>query len=198
MTAFAGFAFVVMTAAAALLVADAPAAGASAADVADYFDDAHVRIVTSVYLQGLALALFVWFLSGLAWRLHSGGAPLRARVAYGAGLIAMTLFGLAAVVLGALAFRATDDTSLAQSLFDVAVFSQNTAAFPIAVLVAAGWRSWRGAVLAAIFLVDAATVAEDGFFAPDGGYSRVAAILFLGWVAAASAELLFPGRPAPR
>ncbi len=196
MTAFAGFAFVVLTALAALLAAGAPDADAGAIEVADYFDDEHVRVVTSVYVQALALAFFVWFLSGLAWRLHSGGSPMRARVAYGAGLVATALLAQAAVVLGALAFRATDDPALAQGMFDLALFSQNMAAFLIAALVAAAWRSWRGAILAVIFLVDGATVAGDGFFAPDGGFSRVSLILFLSWVAAAAAQLLPQDRGA--
>lgn len=52
MTAFAGFAFVVLSAVAAVLVGDAPGVSASATEVADYFDDEHSRVVTAAYLQG--------------------------------------------------------------------------------------------------------------------------------------------------
>ena len=190
MTAFAGFAFVVLSAVAAVLVGDAPGASAAATEVADYFDDAHTRVVTAAYLQGLALVFFVWFLAGLGWRLHSAGAPLRARVAYGAGLVATVLYAQSAVVLGALAFRATDDGSVAQSMFDLALFSQNAAAFPIAALVAVASPRWFGLPLAAIFLVDGLTYAGDGFWAPDGDYSRVAYLAFLAWTAAMAGRLL--------
>ena len=193
MTAFAGFAFVLLAAVAAVLMGDAPGASASATEVADYFDDEHSRVVTAAYLQGLALVFFVWFLAGLGWRLHSAGAPLRARVAYGAGLVVTALYAQSAVVLGALAFRATDDGSVAQSLFDVALFSQNAAAFPIAALVAVATPRWFGLPLAAVFLVDALTYAGDGFWAPDGDYSRVAYLGFLAWTAATAGRLLVRG-----
>ena len=190
MTAFAGFAFVVLSALAAVLVGDAPGASASATEVADYFDDEHSRVVTAAYLQGLALVFFVWFLAGFGWRLHSAGAPLRARVAYGAGLVVTALYAQSAVVLGALAFRATDEGSVAQSLFDLALFSQNAAAFPIAALVAVATPRWFGLPLAAVFLVDALTYAGSGFWAPDGDYSRVAYLGFLAWTAATAGRLL--------
>ena len=193
MTAFAGFAFVLLAAVAAVLMGDAPGASASATEVADYFDDEHSRVVTAAYLQGLALVFFVWFLAGLGWRLHSAGSPLRARVAYGAGLVVTVLYAQSAVVLGALAFRATDDGSVAQSLFDVALFSQNAAAFPIAALVAVATPRWFGLPLAAVFLVDALTYAGDGFWAPDGDYSRVAYLGFLAWTAATAGRLLVRG-----
>jgi hypothetical protein len=190
LTALAGFAFVLLAAVAAVLMGDAPGASASATEVADYFDDEHSRVVTAAYLQGLALVFFVWFLAGLGWRLHSAGAPLRARVAYGAGLVVTALYAQSAVVLGALAFRATDEGSVAQSLFDLALFSQNAAAFPIAALVAVATPRWFGLPLAAVFLVDALTYAGDGFWAPDGDYSRVAYLGFLAWTAATAGGLL--------
>jgi hypothetical protein len=189
-TALAGFAFVVVSGVAAALVGDGPGASASSTEVADYFDDEHSRVLTAAYLQGLALAFFVWFLAGLGWRLHSAGTPLRARVAYGAGLVATVLYAQSSVVLGALAFRATDDGAVAQSLFDVALFSQNAAAFPVAALVAVASPRWFGLPLAAIFLVDGLTYAGDGFWAPDGDYSRVAYLGFLAWTAATSGRML--------
>lgn len=190
MTALAGFAFVLLAAVAAVLMGDAPGASASATEVADYFDDEHSRVVTAAYLQGLALVFFVWFLAGFGWWLHSAGAPLRARIAYGAGLVVTALYAQSAVVLGALAFRATDEGSVAQSLFDLALFSQNAAAFPIAALVAVATPRWFGLPLAAVFLVDALTYAGSGFWAPDGDYSRVAYLGFLAWTAATAGRLL--------
>jgi hypothetical protein len=190
LTALAGFAFVLLAAVAAVLMGDAPGASASATEVADYFDDEHSRVVTAAYLQGLALVFFVWFLAGLGWRLHAAGAPLRARVAYGAGLVVTALYAQSAVVLGALAFRATDEDSVAQSLFDLALFSQNAAAFSIAALVAVATPRWFGLPLAGVFLVDALTYAGSGFWAPDGDYSRVAYLGFLAWTAATAGRLL--------
>src|ERR671915_1462151 len=148
MTAVAGLAFVVLSAAAAV-VAGEPGAGR---EVADYYDDENKRVVTAVCFQGLALGLFVWFLSGLALTLNSGGSPVRARVAYGAGLVATALLAQAAAVMGALAYRATDTVELAESLHDIALFSQNTAAFPIAALVGAASPRSTGAILALVFI----------------------------------------------
>lgn len=196
MTALAGFTFVLLSAIAAVLAGDGPGAAAPPFEVGEYFRDEHARVLAAAYVQGLALIFFVWFLSGLAWRLHNAGAPLRARVAYGAGLVATGLLAQSALVLGALVFRTSIDGFVTRTLFDLGLFSQNAAALPIAALVAVASPRWAGPVLAAIFLIDGLTFADEGFWAPDGGYSRVAYLGFLAWTAAMSGRLL-DGRPAP-
>jgi hypothetical protein len=60
------------------LVADLPSIDSRAVVIANYFDDEHVSVVTSVYFQGLALVCFFFFLGGLAVGLERAGERWRA------------------------------------------------------------------------------------------------------------------------
>jgi hypothetical protein len=42
-------------------------------EVADYFDDEHVAVISSVYLEGLAIACFVFFIGGAATVVRQAG-----------------------------------------------------------------------------------------------------------------------------
>jgi hypothetical protein len=182
-TRAAGLGFAVLIVAASAVLGDAPQLDDSAVTVADYFDDAHARVVTSFYLHGLAVACFVVFVSAFRG------------TALAAGVLFASCIAQSAIILGALAYRATDDAAVAQSLFDVAVLALNFAAFPAAVLVLATspnrlryLRSDRlrylRFVVAGLLLVSGATFAGSGFFSPSGVLAEVAFGLFLLWVIA--------------
>jgi hypothetical protein len=199
--AAAGLLFVVLWIVAGF-VADLPAIDAQPVEIADYFDDEHVAVVTSVCVQGLALACFFFFLAGLAVGLGRSGEQWLAATQLGAGVVLVALLGEAAIVLGALAWRATDDPSVAQSLFDLALLGHTFSFFPLAALVAATGlallrsdvlprlHGWGALAAAAVFVVAGATYGGSGFFAPGGGYSDVASLIFLAWVAATSGLML--------
>lgn len=186
----------------AMLIADLPAAGGDSVTVADYFDAAHVEVVVSVYLQGLGLACFLVFLTGFAWLLRAAGEGWLATTFVAAGVSFAALLAQAALVLGALAYRATDDASVAQSVFDLALLARAFASFPLAVLSAAaglailrsgvlpGWYGWSALALTAPSLAAAATYAGSGFFAPGGGCWLLASGLFLAWVFVTSVRLV--------
>jgi hypothetical protein len=176
-SAAAGLGFVVLTLAAGLVLGDAPNLSDDAVVVSDFFDAEHVRVVTAVYLQGLAIVGLLVFVTAFN--------PL----ARGAGLLVAVSLALSTIVLGALAYRGTDDASTAQSIYDVAALATNFGAFPAAVLVAAASRPLIGLPLAVLLLVDAATFAGEGFFSPQGLLSRIAFVAFLAWVAATSVRL---------
>jgi hypothetical protein len=180
----AGLGFVVLIVAASAVLGDAPQLDDPAVAVADYFDDAHTRVVTSFYLQGLALACFLVFVSTFR------GAALAA------GLLFAACLAQSAIILGALGYRATDDAFVAQSLFDVAVLALNFAAFPAAVLVlAASPDRFRYArfVIAGLLLVSGATFAGSGFFSPSGLFTEIAYGFFLLWVVAESLSIPLQG-----
>jgi hemoglobin len=204
----AGLLFAVLWVAAAV-VADLPPVDSQAAEIADYFDAEHVGVVTSVYLQGVGLACFLVFVAGLAVWLRRAGEQWLGATLLAAGVTLTALLGQAAIVLGALAYRATDDASVAQSVFDLTLLGYTFSSFPLAALVAAAglaalrsgvfprWYGWAALVAAAVFVVAAATYAGSGFFAPGGGYSRAASVVFLGW-ALATSGLLFRVLPVHR
>jgi hypothetical protein len=81
----AGFLFVALSVAAGLVV-DLPSIDSRAVEIAAYFDDEHVGVVTFVYLQGLALSCFLFFLAGLAIRLRRAGEQWLGAALFGAGL----------------------------------------------------------------------------------------------------------------
>jgi hypothetical protein len=203
-----GLLFVIFSVAAAL-VADLPSIDSHAVEIANYFDAEHVGVVTSVYLQGLALACFLFFVAGLASWLRTAGEEWLAATLLAAGVVFLALLGQVAIVLAALAYRATDDASVAQSVFDLTLLARTFASFPLAVLVAAAglavlhssifqrWYGWAALILAVLFLVAAATYGGSGFFAPGGGYPRAASVLFLAWVLVTSG-LLIRGQKAAR
>ncbi len=196
-----GLLFVAFAVAAAFM-ADLPSIDSQAVEVADYFDAEHVEVVTSVYLQGVALACFLFFVAGLATRIRKAGEEWLAATLLAASGVLVALLGFAATVLAALAYRATDDASVAQSLFDLTLLSRTFASFPLAVLVAATglavvraaifprWYGWATLTLTVLFLAAAATYGDSGFFAPDGGYSRASSLLFLAWVVVTSGLLI--------
>jgi hypothetical protein len=172
-TRAAGLSFVVLIVAASAVIGDAPQLDDSAVTVADYFDDAHARVVTSFYLYGLAVACFVVFVSAFRGTALASGVLFAACIAQ------------SAIILGALAYRATDDAAVAQSLFDVAVLALNFAGFPAAVLVLAASPDrlrYARFVVAGLLLVSGATFAGSGFFSPSGLLAEVAFGLFLLWV----------------
>jgi hypothetical protein len=199
--AAAGLLFVVLWIVAGF-VADLPPIDSRAVEVADYFDDEHVAVVTSVYLQGLALVCFLFFLAGLAVALGRAGEQWLAATQLGAGVMLVALLGQAAIVLGALAWQATDDPFVAQSLFDLVLLGHTFSYFPLAAVVGASGiavlRSgvlprlygWAALAAAAVFLVAAATYGGSGFFAPGGGYSDIGSLVLLAWVAVTSGLML--------
>jgi len=120
------------------LVADLPSIDSRAVEIASYFDDEHVSVVTSVYFQGFGLVCFSSFLAGLAVGLDRAGERWLAATQLGAGVTLVALLGASAIVLGAHAWRATDAPFVAQSVFDLALLGHTFSFFPLAAAVAAG------------------------------------------------------------
>lgn len=184
------------------LVADLPSIDSRAVEIANYFDHEHVSVVTSVYFQGLGLVCFLFFLAGLAVGLDRAGERWLAATQLGACVTLVALLGTSAIVLGALAWRATDAPFVAQSVFDLALLGHTFSFFPLAAAVAAGGLAalrsgtfprlygWAALAAAGMFLAAAATYGGSGFFAPGGGYSDVASLVFLAWVAVTSGLML--------
>ena len=170
--------------------------------MADYFDDEHVAVITAVFLGGLAIACFAFFIGGAATVVRRAGEAWLAATALAAGTIFAGLSALSTVVLAALAYRATDDGSVAQSLFDVALVGLSFSSFPAAALIGAlgvaalktaAFPRWYGlASIGALLVIlpAGATYAGSGFFAPQAEYAGLASLVFGAWVLATSAHLV--------
>ena len=195
-----GVLFVAAFLAAFLVAGNPPGADAGAAALRDHYAD-DTAILTSTYLVGIALFLYLSFLGTLTYRVREAGEPRLAAVAFAGGIMTSALYMTGALANAVLAYRTPADDGLLQAIYDVHLLAFVLTAFPSAVLVAATaiaaartgtFPQWFNAVagLAAIgFLVGGAAFDSGGFFSPGGTYGLVATFVFLAWTVAASALL---------
>jgi hypothetical protein len=161
-----GIVFVVLQVAAGSMLADAPALDAPAQEIQTYLVDDGVNVLVSATMVTLAAFFGLWFLGSLRTFLERAeGAPGRlSKVAFGAGLVTITMATTAGLPTVALAW---DDTAaLAEPGLLQAVWNLNTLAlvpigssagvFCLAIAavilrtrVLPAWLGWLG-VLAAV------------------------------------------------
>lgn len=195
-----GVLFVAAFVVAFVIVGNPPAADAGAASLRDHYAD-DAAILTSTYLIGVALFLYLSFLGTLTYRLREAGEARLAAVAFAGGIMTSALYMSGALANAVLAYRTPGDDAVLQAIYDVHLLAFVLTAFPSALLVAATaiaasrtgvFPQWFNAVagLAAIgFLVGGAAFASDGFFAPGGTYGLIATGVFLAWAVVASVLL---------
>jgi hypothetical protein len=194
-----GFTFVALFVAAFIVFGDGPKLGDSPEEVASYFVDDRSRVVTGVILFGLATIAFAWFVGAIASMLRNAGeARLGATVIASGGAV----MGIALVVLALNASQvigiAAADPDAAKTIniigwaFEVTI-SWPVAAFTLATAVGAmragifpQWLAWASLAGAVVLALGGTTLAESGFWAPDGEYTFITIIVFLVWTLAAS------------
>ena len=194
-----GLAFVGLFVVAFIVSGEGPALGDSAEEVASYYVDDRGMIVTGLILFGLATIAFAWFTGAIATALRNAG-----EIRLGATVLAAggAVIGVALVILGlnagqVIGIAATDpDASKAISTvtwaFEVAI-SWPIAAFTLATAVGAmrsgifpRWLAWTSIAGAGVLALGGTTLAESGFWAPDGEFTLLTIIVFLVWTLAAS------------
>jgi hypothetical protein len=195
--AAAGAVAVALFAAAALVIGDRPAFDAPAADVAAHFDENRTRIQVHCALVALSAPFWVWFLATVASLTGRAGA-----VAYGCGLVLLTLFLADVTTLAVGALRPGNmaaSPELAVTLVDVEFLLMGMAAFAVAGMLLAFaalaiWPPWLRALAAAAALAYALRVGTlfttEGAFAADGALGLyVPAAALVSWVFVASVAL---------
>jgi hypothetical protein len=194
-----GFAFVALFVAAFISFGEAPKLADSAEEVAAYFVDDRSRVVTGAILFGLATIAFAWFVGAVATTLRNAGeVRLGATViAAGGGMIGIALVILALNVAQIVGVAATDPDA-AKTIntivwafeviisWPVAAFTLATAAGAMRAGIFPQWLSWASLAGAAVIALGGTTLAESGFWAPDGEYTFLTIIVFLVWMLAAS------------
>ena len=162
--------------------------------VQNYFLSHRTSVRVSIYLLGVAVALFAWFLGTIRVHLRKaeGNHGRLSSVAFGAGLITLSIFGVGLVVEAALVFSAQSASpTTTQALYDVLAVSAAIEAFaliPFAGAVAAvGLRhqalpAWLGAGFGVFalyeFIEGAAFSASSGAFAPGDVLNMIGLIAF--------------------
>ena len=194
--AAAGVGFVVVTLVSELLKGDSPSPTGSAATIVSYLADHRSGILAGAYVQILGLLLLALVTLGAVerlWARHRREAVLAAL----GGVLLIGSYTTYVFLTAALGFGAGTDAepATAKALWEIRFVAESFISFPAALLVgsvAAGsvrarsfprWYAWGSAVAASGFLVGGATLARNGFFAPDGGYGFILFWLLPLWAA---------------
>ena len=204
-----GVNFVIVAVVAYFLCGPLPPLGASPDELAAFYGADRTRILIAVAISGMALLNLLWFVAALRSNLASAERDGWGSAATAASAIIGAFFLLALTVIAVLAFTGTGIDTLTSRLNDVVWVSLVSSSFPRAMLIMAGsFGLWRaGTISSATFAVFVAAVVlvllggttwmSDGFWSPDGAYSRfVSPMIGVLWLLAVSRILL--ARPATR
>jgi hypothetical protein len=182
-----------------------PQVGASPDALVVFYDGERTRILIAAVFSGLAILNLMWFAAALRTTLADAGQD-------GWGAAVGVLFLLLITVVAALAYSiaGSGNQTLTSGLNDLAWAGVVLTSFPRAMLIMSGaFGLWRarlisnalfGAGVAAVVLVllGGTTWLRDGFWSPDGAYSRfVSPIIGVVWVVVVS-RILLTRSPAAR
>jgi hypothetical protein len=197
----AGIQFVVLFIVAYVIYGDQPDVGASADELVSFYDGDRTRILIASFIFGLAVLNLLWFAAALASALRDAGQGGWGSAATAASAALGTVFFVLITLGAALAYSiaGSGNEALTSGLNDVMWALIVMASFPAAMLIMAGafglWRAgiisnglfWAGVAAVVLVLLGGTTWASDGFWAPDGAYSRfISPIIGLAWIAVIS------------
>jgi hypothetical protein len=200
-----GINFVVFFIIAYVVYGNQPKVGASAEKLVSFYDGDRTRILISTVIFGLAVLNLLWFAAAITSTLRDAGqggwgaAATAASAALGALILLLIIVGAAL----AYSIAGSGNDTLTAGLNDLSWVCIVIVSFPAAMLIMAGsFGLWRaGIISSALFSVGVAAVvlvllggttwASNGFWAPDGAYSRfISPIIGLAWVAIISGLLV--------
>lgn len=205
-----GIAFVVLFVISYVIYGDQPKVGAPSAELVSFYDGDRGRILTASVLFSGAVLFLLWFAAAIASTLRDAGLGgwAAATTASSAALAAVLFVLITLSAALAYAIAGSGNHAMMAGLNDLAWACLVTGSFPAAMLIMAGtfglWRAgilsdalWLAGVLATVLvLLGGTTWATDGFWAPDGAYSRfIEPIVALAWVMVVSG-LLFTRAPS--
>jgi hypothetical protein len=206
----AGLQFVLFLVVAYVIYGSQPKVGASADQLVAFYDGNRTRILIATVVFAYAALNLLWFGAAVASALRDAGQGGWGAAATASSTALGTVYWLVVAVSAALAYSiaGSGNSMFTSGVNDVVWVVGGLASFPAAMLIMAGsFGLWRagifsnaafGAGVAAVVLVllRGTTWATDGFWAPDGVYSRfVAPVIALVWIAAVSG-FLYARRPA--
>jgi hypothetical protein len=208
-----GINFVILFIIAYVIYGDQPKVGASADKLVSFYDGDRTRILIAAVIFGLAVLNLLWFAAAITSTLRDAGQGGWGAAATAASAALGAVFFVLITVGAALAYSiaGSGNDTLTSGLNDLSWVCMVIASFPAAMLIMAGsFGLWRagiisnalfGAGVAAVVLVllGGTTWASDGFWAPDGAYSRfVSPIIALAWIAVFSGLLVMRGPSTAR
>ncbi|HET8872083.1 MAG TPA: hypothetical protein VFM83_00210 [Gaiellaceae bacterium] len=190
-----GVLFGVTTLVSEVLKGDSPAPTGPEGEIAAFFADHRSTILAGAYVQMLALFFLALLFAALAPRLLPQEL-LSGRLARLGLVLVLVAYTSYVFWTAALAFGAALDagTQVGKALWEIRFVAETFVNFPVALLVGSvgiaavgvvrrSWFRWFSFAVALAFLVGGATLARNGFFAPDGGYGFILFWLLPLWVA---------------
>jgi hypothetical protein len=205
-----GINFVVFFIIAYIIYGDQPKVGASAEKLVSFYDGDRTRILIATVIFGLAVLNLLWFAAAITSTLRDAGQGGWGAAATASSAALGAAFFLLITVGAALAYSiaGSGNDTVTSGLNDFAWALVVIVSFPAAMLIMAGtfglWRAgiisnalfWAGVAAVVLVLLGGTTWASDGFWAPDGAYSRfISPIIALAWVTVVSG-LLFTREPS--
>jgi hypothetical protein len=182
--ALAGAVAVLLFLAGALLVGSRPGFDETGPELADWLASNQARVQVGCALFALAGPLLVWFLATVASQARAAGEAARRAglVAFGCGLVFLTLFLADVTTLAVAALRPERSSDLAVLLRDLELLAMGIAAPAAAATLAAfavlalrygalwpRWLGWLSAFAAVAYMLRIGTLfTTDGPFAADG------------------------------
>ena len=182
-----------------------PGFGASPDELGAFYDGHRTRILIAAVFAGPAVLNLLWFAAALRTNLADAGRDGWGAAATAASAMVGGLFFLLITVGAALAssIAGSGSATLISGLNDLAWAGVVVTSFPRAMLIMAGtfglWRAGlisnalfaAGVAAVVLVLLGGTTWLGDGFWAPDGAYSRfVSPIIGFVWILVASRVLL--------
>lgn len=207
-----GINFVIFFIAAYLIYPRQLPVGASAEQLAGFYDGDRARILIAAVVGGLAVLNLLWFAAALQTTLADArrdgwGSAVTASSAVVGGSFFLLITAAAAL---AYSIAGSGNLALTSGLNDFAWAGTVLTSFPRAMLIMAGtfglWRAGlisnalfaAGVAAVVLVLLGGTTWMSAGFWAPDGVYSRIVSpVIGLVWVVAVS-QIILTRIPATR
>lgn len=176
------------------LTGNPPAADSTGEEILIWATDERGAIMASSYLGGVGSVLLLWFFGSLRSYLRSaeGRTGRLSAVAFGAGLVVVTVFGVSAALSAVLALRPEGTLpAVAQALFDGTNVFYSMSWFPSAALVGAvsvitmrarafpAWFGLAGYAVMILFLV--AGIGISATTGPLAAGKLVQVLAYAGW-----------------
>jgi hypothetical protein len=200
----AGVGFAVLVIIASVIYGSQPKVGASTDELVSFFDGDRTRILVATVFFCFSFLELLWFGAALSSVLRDAG-----KGGWGAAATASSA-AVAAVLFLRMAVRASLAFSIAGSgrpeitsgLADLGFVLTVILSFPAAMFVMSGAFGLRqagiisnrffsaGVAAVVLVLLGGTTWANDGFWAPDGGFAIISQIILFAWIAGLSGFLV--------
>jgi hypothetical protein len=198
--AAAGVGAVVLFLIADFLAGELPSFDDPAATIVAFYQEHRTAVLAGVVLSGIASALVVWLVAGVAHALRESGESGLGTVALAAGIAAVSMGVAGDVLSGSLAQVARDgDPDFVRGIYQIGGFFVEKSSWLAALVALASglaarrslprWYATTSLAAAPFIALGGIALGSSGFLAPLGGLALIAFLALLAWILASSVLL---------